>query len=178
MSLSLEDFPEGHQHEASRAVKAALVRARANVDRRKGRGAPTRADVRGTFEPGYAPTLTLFNDAPEWEALRALFGEETRLDVVSRYPAARGRRLPRYFTRYAVRSLFRNLRAEAGLGRRCSRRLRCSEPASSSTPRLFHPTSIGANDRIGQVRDFRYVPYIADEAIFEGARASSKSVVR
>ncbi len=37
---------------------------------------------------GYAATPTLFN-ARNWDALRALFGEKTRLDVASRYPAAR-----------------------------------------------------------------------------------------
>jgi hypothetical protein len=40
-------------------------------------------------------------------------------------------------------------------------------PASSSRPAYFIRFN-WADDRIAQVRDFRYVPYIAGEAIFTG----------
>ena len=47
-------------------------------------------------------------------------------------------------------------------------------PASSSRPAYFIRLN-WRDDRIAQVRDFRYVPYIAGEAIFTGCSSSPGS---
>ncbi len=150
------------------AVKAALVRARANVAAASAPGA-TRAGVVDVERlRGYAD---LFN-ARDWDALRALFGEETRLDVVSRYQR-RGRSAAQYFTRYEEIAPLEDLRAEAGWVDDVPA-IAMFRPASSSRPAYFIRLN-WRDDRIAQVRDFRYVPYIAGEAIFTGSSSSPGS---
>jgi RNA polymerase sigma-70 factor (ECF subfamily) len=104
----------------------------------------------------------LFN-ARDWDALRALFGEETRLDVVSRYQR-RGRSAAQYFTRYEDIAPLEDLRAEAGWVDGVPA-IAMFRPASSSRPAYLIRLN-WRDDHIAQVRDFRYVPYIAGEAIF------------
>jgi RNA polymerase sigma-70 factor, ECF subfamily len=111
----------------------------------------------------------LFN-ARDWDALRALFGEETRLDVVSRYQR-RGRSAAQYFTRYSEIAPLEDLRAEAGWVEGVAA-IAVFRPASSSRPAYFIRLD-WRDDRIAQVRDFRYVPYIAGEAIFTGRTSSA-----
>lgn len=106
----------------------------------------------------------LFN-ARDWDALRALFGEETRLDIVSRYKG-RGPSATQYFTRYAQSAGAEDLRAEAGWVEGVPL-IAMFRPASSSGPAYFIRLD-WRNDRIARVRDFRYVPYIAGEAVFTG----------
>jgi RNA polymerase sigma-70 factor (ECF subfamily) len=147
------------------AVKAALVRARANVAAASATGA-TQAGVLDVERlRRYA---NLFN-AHDWDALRALFGEETRLDVVSRYQR-RGRSAAQYFTRYAEITRLEDLHAEAGWVDGVPA-IAIFSPASSSRPAYFIRLN-WHEDRIAQVRDFRYVPYIAAEAIFTGCSSS------
>ena len=147
------------------AVKGALVRARANVAAASAPGA-TRAGVVDVERlRRYAD---LFN-ARNWDALRTLFGEETRLDVVSRYQR-RGRSAAQYFTHYAERARLEDLRSEAGWVDGVPA-IAMFRPASSSRPAYFIRLN-WCDDRIAQVRDFRYVPYIAGEAIFTGCSSS------
>lgn len=143
------------------AVKAALVRARANVTAAiaPGAGRPEATDVERLRR--YAD---LFN-AGDWDKLRALFGEETRLDVVSRYQR-RGRPAADYFTQYAQIAPREDLRAEPGWVGGVPA-IAVFRPASSSRPAYFIRID-WADNRIAQVRDFRYVPYIASEASFTG----------
>ena len=143
------------------AVKGALVRARANVAAVSPSGATWAGVVDVERLRRYAD---LFN-ARDWDALRALFGEETRLDVVSRYQR-RGRSAAQYFTRYSEIAPFEDLRAEAGWVDGLPA-IAIFRPASSSRPAYFIRLN-WRDDRVAQVRDFRYVPYIAGEAIFTG----------
>jgi RNA polymerase sigma-70 factor (ECF subfamily) len=143
------------------AVKGALVRARANV---AAASAPDAASSGVVDEERLRRYADLFN-ARDWDALRALFGEETRLDVVSRYQR-RGRSAAQYFTSYAERARVEDLRAEAGCVDGVPA-IAMFRPASSSRPAYFIRFNWD-DDRIAQVRDFRYVPYIAGEAIFMG----------
>lgn len=145
------------------AVKGALVRARANVAKATAPGATRAGDVERLRR--YAD---LFN-ARDWDALRALFGEETRLDVVSRYQR-RGPSAPQYFTRYAEFARLEDLRAEAGWVDGVPA-IAMFRPASSSRPAYFIRLD-WRDDRIALVRDFRHVPYIAGEAIFAGCSSS------
>jgi hypothetical protein len=104
----------------------------------------------------------LFN-ARDFDGLRALFGEETRLDVVSRYQR-QGPSAAQYFTRYEELAPLEDLRAVPGWvdGQPVLAVLR---PASSQRPAYFIQLE-RRHERVGQVRDFQYVPYIAQDAVF------------
>jgi len=141
------------------AVKGALVRARAKVASGAPRATEAVADVARLRR--YAD---LFN-ARNWDGLRALFGEETRLDVVSRYQR-RGQSAAQYFTRYAELAPLEDLRAEAGWVDGVPA-LAVFRPASSDQPAYFIRLD-WRDQHIAEVRDFRYVPYIAGEARFTG----------
>jgi RNA polymerase sigma-70 factor, ECF subfamily len=143
------------------AVKGALVRARANVAAACAPGASRRGDADLERLRRYAD---LFN-ARDWDALRALFGEETRLDVVSRYQR-RGASARDYFTRYAELAPHEDLRAEAGWVDGVPA-IAVFRPASSSSPTYFIRLD-WRGERVSSVRDFRYVAYIAGEASFKG----------
>jgi len=143
------------------AVKAALVRARANVAAARAAGAAAAASVDLTRLRRYAD---LFN-ARDWDGLRALFGEETRLDVVSRYQR-RGKTAAGYFTRYSEIAPREDLRAQPGWvdGVPVIAIFR----AGADRPAYF--VRIDWRDQgLGQIRDFRYVPYIAVDAAFTPA---------
>src|SRR5262249_49161295 len=139
------------------AVKGALVRARANVARANAPGATQAGDLERLRR--YAD---LFN-ARDWDGLRALFGEETRLDVVGR-TQRQGPSAPEYFTRDAEIAPREDLRAEAGWVDGVPA-IAIFRPASNSQPAYFVRLD-WPQDRIALVRDFRYVPYIARETVF------------
>ena len=140
------------------AVKAALVRARANVSAARAAGAARDGSVDAARLRQYAD---LFN-ARDWDALRALFGEETRLDVVSRHQQ-RGKTAAVYLTRYSEIAPREELRAQAGWvdGVPVIAMFR----ASSDSPAYFVRID-WRDEHLGQIRDFRYVPYIAADATF------------
>lgn len=167
LSLSLEETAATMGISVA-AVKGALVRARANV---AAASAPGETQGRVVDVERLRRYADLFN-ARDWDALRALFGEETRLDVVSRYQR-RGRSAAQYFTRYAESAPLEDLRAEAGWVDGVPT-IAMFRPASSSRPAYFIRLN-WRDDRIAQVRDFRYVPYIAREAIFTGCSSSPGS---
>ena len=146
------------------AVKAALVRARANV------AAATQAVAPAPAAPIDLTRLRRYADlfnARDWDALRALFGEETRLDLVSRHER-RGRAAAVYFTQYAVSAPSEDLRAEPGLLDGIAV-IAMFRPAASPTPAYFLRLEWFA-DQITLVRDYRYVPYIAADAVFTPSR--------
>ena len=152
------------------AVKGALVRARANVAAASAAGATSPGGVDVERLRHYAD---LFN-ARDWDALRALFGGETRLDVVSRHQR-RGRPAAQYFTHYAEIAPLEELRAEAGWvdGVPAIAMFR----PSSSLPAYFIRID-WLDDRVAQVRDFRYVPYIVREASFTACSAAGDPPTR
>jgi len=145
------------------AVKAALVRARANVAknsrsvREGGRGSVPSSDASNVKR--YAE---LFN-ARNWDGLRALLAEEARLDLVSRWQR-RGALAGHYFSRYGDVADVENLRAEAGLVNGVAV-VAVFQPAASPRPAYFIQLS-WRDGRVTMIRDFRYVPYIAEGARF------------
>jgi len=145
------------------AVKGALVRARASVSAARAEEAAHAGDVELERLRRYAD---LFN-ARDWAGLRALFGEETRLDLVSRYQR-HGPSASQYFTQYAKSAPGEDLRAEAGWVDGVAV-VAVFRPASSRQPAYFLRFE-WRGERIGAVRDFRYVPYIARDATFRAAR--------
>lgn len=140
------------------AVKAALVRARAVVAAVRAPGASHSGAVDQARLRRYAE---LFN-ARDWDGLRALFGEETRLDVVSRYQR-RGKAAAGYLVRYAEIAPGEELRAEAGWVDDAP--AIAIFRAGAASPAYFVRLD-WRDERLALIRDFRYVPYIADEATF------------
>jgi RNA polymerase sigma-70 factor (ECF subfamily) len=143
------------------AVKAALVRARANV------GAPAPRASAGAVTPDEAANLKryaqLFN-ARDWEGVRALLAEQARLDLVSRWQR-RGEAARQYFTRYAAVADGERLRAEAGQANGAPV-IAVFQPAQRESPAYFLRLS-WQDGRVVLIRDFRYVPYITADAHFE-----------
>lgn len=144
------------------AVKAALSRARLNVNR-----GSLSAFAHSAQEPSAEERATLqryvdlFNDR-NWDGLRAQLAEEARLDIVSRIQqraATAG-----YYDRYAEITETEDIRAEAGVvdGKAAIAMFR---PGSSTVPAYFLVLE-SAEGRISLIRDFRYVKYIAADARF------------
>jgi RNA polymerase sigma-70 factor (ECF subfamily) len=139
------------------AVKAALVRARANI-------AAGRPPAPATLQAGDRERLQRYADlfnARSWDALRVQLAEEARLDVVSR-TQRRGPGTAQYYTRYAEIIDVEDLRAEPGVVDGVPV-IAIHRPASSPTPAYFVQVH-WHEGRIALIRDFRYVPYIADGA--------------
>jgi RNA polymerase sigma-70 factor (ECF subfamily) len=144
------------------AVKAALFRARANVARTP-RGALSRP-ARPPSAPEQATLrryVDLFNER-DWEGLRALLSDESRLDIVSR--VQHRVRAAGYYDRYAEITKDEDLRAEAGFVDGVPA-IAIFRPPSSTVPAYFIVLE-SMNGRILLIRDFRYVPYIAEDARF------------
>jgi len=144
------------------AVKAALVRARA------GASAPRPPNAAAAVAPADRERLRLYADlfnARDWERLRALFAEDARLDLVSRWQRT-GPSATHYFTRYAEVMPEEKLRAEPGEvdGAPAIALMR----EGSDRP-IYFLLIEWADGRIRLVRDYRYVPYIAEEAGFTPA---------
>ena len=146
------------------AVKAALHRGRSAL-RARAELAPAEApkDPRALAEERallhrYA---RLFN-ARDWEALRRSLAEDCRLDLVSR-AERRGPAVGEYFARYAELGDFRvvpGLLEDGAGGRRPA--LAVHAPAASERPSTLVLVE-WRDGRVALIRDFRYVPYIADE---------------
>lgn len=144
------------------AVKAALSRARVNIARTP-RDAVARSatSLSGEKQAILRRYVELFN-ARDWDGLRTLLGDESRLDVVSRVQqrmADAG-----YCNRYAAYLETETIRAEAGLVDGVAA-IAMFSPASSTQPAYFILIEADG-DRIALVKDFRYVPYIARDARF------------
>ncbi len=147
------------------AVKAALSRGRANIARtpRAPRAQPGR-QASAQEQATLRRYVDLFNDR-DWDALRALLAQEARLDQVSlvqRKVADAG-----YFDRYAEVLRTEDIHAEAGYVDGVPA-IAMFRPAASGVPAYFVLLRL-ENQQISEIRDFRYVPYIATDAHFQPA---------
>lgn len=142
------------------AVKAALSRARANIARTSP-GAMMQRKILATAqeEATLQRYVDLFNDR-NWDGLRALLGEESQLDVVSRIQART--KTAGYYDRYAEITKTEDLRAEAGFVDGVPA-IAIFRPSSSSTPAYFMLLE-STGGFVSRIRDFRYIPYIATDA--------------
>lgn len=161
LGQSLEETADAMQTTLG-AVKAALSRARANIARTS-RDAVTRSvtSLSGEKQAILRRYVELFN-SHNWDGLRALLSEESRLEVVSRVQqrmADAG-----YCNRYAEYLETETIRAEAGLVDGVDA-IAMFSPASSAQPAYFVLIE-AEGGRIVLVKDFRYVPYIARDARF------------
>jgi RNA polymerase sigma-70 factor, ECF subfamily len=158
---SLEDVAATMQTSVG-AVKAALSRARANIARTS-RTAPSRrtSPATGEEQANLQRYVDLFNDR-NWDGLRALLGEESRLDLVSFVQ----RRVAdaRYFNRYADIIESQDIRAEAGFVDGIPA-IAIFGSISSTVPAYFVLLE-WTDGQISRIRDFRYVSYITSDARF------------
>ncbi|MGZ3496912.1 MAG: sigma-70 family RNA polymerase sigma factor [Vulcanimicrobiaceae bacterium] len=144
------------------AVKAALSRARANVARKSSAALAPPARLESAEDRmNLRRYVDLFNGR-DWNGLRALVAEESRLDQVSLVQ----RRITdaRYFDRYAEIVKSEEIRAEAGWVDGVPA-IAMYRPASNTVPAYFVLLE-WTGGRISLIRDFRYVPYIASDARF------------
>jgi RNA polymerase sigma-70 factor, ECF subfamily len=136
------------------AVKAALVRGRRHLAHAEQDELPVEAPERAALDR-YA---SRFN-ARDWDGLRALIGDDCRLDLVSR-SQRRGKQVGAYFARYEKEPVsLRVVRLEGRLAL-------AAYVAGAATPAYFILLALDGG-LVTAIRDFRYVPYIAAEATFE-----------
>jgi RNA polymerase sigma-70 factor (ECF subfamily) len=141
------------------AVKAALVRGRralaALADEERAQVVVV-AEARAELER-YA---ALFN-ARDWQGVRELVGDQCRLDLVGK-SQRRGKAVGMYFDRYAHEAVTLAVRRLEG------QLVLAAFVEGAVAPAYFIQVSF-AGGRVAEIRDYRYVPYIAAEAGFEEA---------
>lgn len=136
------------------AVKAALIRGRKKLLEPEKDDVAEASLARAELER-YA---TLFN-ARDWDGVRALVGDDCRLDLVSK-SQRRGPAVGMYFGRYEKEDVaLRVVRLEGQLAF-------AAYVASAEKPAYFILLEF-EDGRVKSIRDFRYVPYIAAEAEFD-----------
>ncbi len=133
------------------AVKAALVRGRARL--REGTAIEVLDEV--TQRAQLERYASMFN-AKDWDGLRALIGEDCRLDLVSK-SQRKGKDVGLYYTNYAKQDVsVRLVRLEGRL-------VLAAHVTGSVAPSYFMLLDF-VGDQLRAIRDFRYVPYIATDA--------------
>ena len=142
------------------AVKAALHRGRVALQRLTAAASAPMPRLREPLS-ALARYASLFN-AHDWDGVRSMLADDVRLDLVSRRKSAGRRDVGTYFTNYE-RASDSHLAPAWLNGREVLAVL--SEP-SATLPRYFVELS-WREGRVVTIRDFRYVPYIAQDAVFE-----------
>jgi RNA polymerase sigma-70 factor, ECF subfamily len=144
------------------AVKAALHRGRTRLrelSKASGPAAPRRAT-----SPALARYAALFN-ARDWDGVRAMLVDDVKLDLVSRWKAAGRRQVSDYFTNYDRLTDWRMVPGWLD-GREV---LAVIPEPDAARPAYFIELRL-VDGRVAAIRDFRTVPYIAQEAEIEFSR--------
>jgi RNA polymerase sigma factor (sigma-70 family) len=147
------------------AVKAALHRGRGRLSALSATAPPAAPPA----TPAVARYAALFN-AHDWEAVRQMLADEVKLDLVSRVRKDGKVEVGAYFTNYAKATDWRLQPAWLD-GREV---LAVYRAAADERPGYFVELSF-RGERITFIRDFRYVPYIAAEADFQGLASRTPS---
>ena len=141
------------------AVKAALHRGRAALRQQLDAtpaSPPAAARATSAALRRYA---SLFN-AHDWDGVRGLLAEDVRLDLVAHRKAAGRREVGTYFANYA-----RVAGWQVQPGWFDGREVLAVRVVAGGPPRYF--VELGWRDgQVVAIRDFRYVPYIAQESAF------------
>jgi len=139
------------------AVKAALVRGRRGLREAERDEMPISRETRADLDR----YTRLFN-ARDWAGLRALIGDECRLDVVSKSQRRGGRQIGGYFERYA--------KEDVRLGVvRLEGRLACAAYVGGASEPAYFILLEFEGGQLRLIRDFRYVKYITADAEVEPA---------
>jgi RNA polymerase sigma-70 factor (ECF subfamily) len=144
------------------AVKAALHRGRTRLRDLSKVSGPARTPRETS--PALARYAALFN-ARDWDGVRVMLVDDVKLDIVSHWKAAGNRQVSRYFTNYDRLTDWRMVPGWLD-GREVLAVLR--EPGAAR-PAYFIELRLD-DGRVAEIRDFRYVPYIAQEAEIEFSR--------
>jgi RNA polymerase sigma-70 factor (ECF subfamily) len=141
------------------AVKAALHRGRGQLRALSSTPAPPApAGAARAVSPALARYASLFN-AHDWDGVRAMLADDVRLDLVSRRKAAGRREVGVYFTNYERHGQW-HLRPAWLDGREV-----LAVMSDAGAERAAYFVELGwADGRVSTIRDFRFVPYIAQEA--------------
>lgn len=138
------------------AVKALLVRGRKSLRdeaREEAAGSPEARDHLERY-------ASLFN-ARDWDGVRALIADDCRLDLVAK-SQRRGKEVGMYFGNYAKADVrLRVVRVDGELAL-------AAHLGAAETPAYFVLLSF-EDGKVSAIRDYRYVPYIADEAHIDDA---------
>jgi hypothetical protein len=138
------------------AVKAALHRGRARLRELRTLETPTTRAA----SPEVVRYAALFN-ARDWDGVRAMLADDVRLDLVGRVQRAGRAEVEAYFTNYDKVSDWHLVPAYLD-GREVLAVFR--DPGHARPDYFVELTFAGGS--IADIRDFRYVPYIAEEAAF------------
>lgn len=136
------------------AVKSALHRGRAALRESGPDPAPAKARA---ISPQLVRYAELFN-AHDWDGMRALLADDVKLDLVSRR-RIEGEAVGSYFSNYESMPGWRVAPAWLDDGEV----LAVFDAADAASPRYFVILQ-WTGQRVQSIRDFRYVPYIANEA--------------
>jgi RNA polymerase sigma-70 factor (ECF subfamily) len=136
------------------AVKAALVRGRAALRTAQEHADAPKPAIDRDEQQKLEQYVTLFN-ARNWDGLRALIGEECKLDLVAK-AARRGKEVQQYFGQYA------KLEVRLALGAVEGRPALLAFVGATDHPSYFLLLEWNG-DEVAFIRDYRYVGYIADD---------------
>jgi RNA polymerase sigma-70 factor (ECF subfamily) len=146
------------------AVKAALHRGRVGLEALQ---AAASSPGPGPTAPPTPPSAAvaryaqLFN-ARDWDGVRAMLADDVRLDLVSRSQRAGRRSVGSYFTKYDALSDWHLVPARLD-GREVIAVFRSRE---DERPGYFMELTF-EGESVTAIRDFRYVPYVASEAVIQ-----------
>ncbi len=144
------------------AVKAALHRGRTRLRAQKNGASPSdTAALPREISPAVARYAQLFN-AREWDSVRAMLSEDVRLDLVSRSQRAGRRDVGGYFTNYDKLDDWHLVPGWLD-GREV---LAVFRDRGDARPGYFIELSL-VDGLVAAIHDFRYVPYVAREAVIE-----------
>ena len=140
------------------AVKAALVRGRARLlaaEADDGSGADD--VVNGAVDRSALERYASLFNRRDWDGVRALVGEDCHLDLVGK-THKRGKEVGMYFGQYAALDVsLEVIRLDGALALAAH---------VGGAPEVAYFVLLGWRDgRVQTIRDFRYVPYIAREAV-------------
>ncbi len=142
------------------AVKTALHRGRAALRKLNVAAAASTATPRAP-SPALANYASLFN-AHDWAAVRALLADDVRLDLVSQRKSAGRRDVGLYFTNYERAATVQLVPTWLD-----GREVLAVLPEPAATKPSYFIEVVWREGQVDLIRDFRYVPYIAQDAIFE-----------
>lgn len=142
------------------AVKAALHRGRAALQTQSAVAPPPANRLR---RPSAALSryAELFN-AHDWDGVRSMLADDVRLDLVSRRKSAGRRDVGTYFTNYERASDSHLVPAWLD-----GREVLAVLPEPCTTPPRYFIELIWREGLVLTIRDFRYVPYIVQDAVIE-----------
>lgn len=135
------------------AVKAALVRGRTELRTQ----AETKRDPGSDMRAELNRYASLFN-ARDWDGVRALISDDCSLDLVAK-SQRKGKQVGMYFARYEKEDVSLSVVTLEG------QLVLAATVANASKPSYFILID-WLEGRVNAIRDFRYVPYIANEAEF------------